>query len=85
MSLERATMAFAGFMVLLSLALTYFVHPYFVWLTVFVGANMTQSAFSGFCPASMLMHRFGIQSEVELERSRTGNTTPVHNSGRRAA
>lgn len=65
MSLERSTMAFAGFMVLLSLALTYFVHPYFVWLTAFVGANLFQSAFTGFCPAAMLMHKMGIKSERE--------------------
>lgn len=66
MSLERSIMAFAGFMVLLSLALTYFVHPYFVWLTVFVGANLFQSAFSGFCPAGMIMHKFGVKSEREM-------------------
>ncbi len=65
MSLERSTMAFAGFMVLLSLALTYFVHPYFVWLTAFVGANLFQSAFTGFCPAAMLMHKMGVKSERE--------------------
>ncbi|MDZ7644583.1 MAG: DUF2892 domain-containing protein [Woeseiaceae bacterium] len=65
MSLERAVMAFAGFMVLLSIALTAWVHPYFVWLTVFVGANLLQSAFTGFCPAAMVMHRLGIASEKE--------------------
>ena len=65
MSVERAIFAFAGFMVLLSLALTYFVHPYFVWLTVFVGANLFQSAFTGFCPAAMLMRKLGIRSERE--------------------
>jgi hypothetical protein len=64
-SLERAIMAFAGFMVLLSLALTYFVHPYFVWLTVFVGANLFQSAFTRFCPAAILMHRLGVKTERE--------------------
>jgi hypothetical protein len=58
-------MAFAGFMVLLSLALTYFVHPYFVWLTVFVGANLFQSAFTGFCPAGMLMRKLGVKTERE--------------------
>ncbi len=66
MSLERSIMAFAGFMVLLSLALTYWVHPYFVWLTVFVGANLFQSAFTGFCPVGSLMRKFGIRSEREL-------------------
>ena len=65
MSLERATMAFAGAMVLLSIALTAWVHPLFVWLTVFVGANLFQSAFTGFCPAAKLMHRLGVKSERE--------------------
>ena len=65
MSLERAIMAFAGFMVLLSLLLTYLVHPWFVWLTVFVGANLFQSAFTGFCPAAMVMQKFGIKTERE--------------------
>jgi hypothetical protein len=66
MSLEKSVEAFAGFMVLLSLALTYFVHPYFVWLTVFVGVNLFQQAFTGFCPAAMVMRRMGIRSEREL-------------------
>lgn len=65
MSLERTISAFAGFMVLLSLALTYFVHPYFVWLTVFVGANLFQSAFTGFCPAAMLFRKLGVKTERE--------------------
>jgi len=65
MSLERSIMAFAGFMVLLSLVLTNFAHPYFVWLTVFVGANLFQSAFTGFCPVGTLMHKLGIKSERE--------------------
>ena len=77
MSLERATMAFAGFMVLLSLFLTYFVHPWFVWLTVFVGANMFQSAFTGFCPAAMLMHKLGIKNEVERARARQASPTDI--------
>jgi len=62
MSLEHAVEAFAGFMVLLSVALTYFVHPGFVWLTVFVGANLFQQAFTGFCPAAIIMRKvFGFQ------------------------
>ena len=69
MSLERSIMAFAGFMVLLSVVLTVFVHPYFVWLTVFVGANLFQSAFTGFCPAGIVMQKLGIRSEADRERS----------------
>jgi len=59
MTINQAVTAFAGFMVLLSLVLTYFVSPYFVWLTVFVGANLFQSAFTGFCPAAMIMSKLG--------------------------
>ena len=66
MSLEKSVEAFAGFMVLLSVALTYFVHPYFVWLTVFVGVNLFQQAFTGFCPAAMVMRKLGVRSEREL-------------------
>ena len=66
MTLERAVEAFAGFMVLLSVALTYFVHPYWMWLTVFVGANLFQQAFTGFCPAAIIMNKvFGIKSCAE--------------------
>ncbi len=59
MTINQAVTAFAGFMVLLSVVLTYFVSPYFVWLTVFVGANLFQSAFTGFCPAAMIMSKLG--------------------------
>ncbi|MEZ5557983.1 MAG: DUF2892 domain-containing protein [Pseudomonadales bacterium] len=69
MSLEKGVEAFAGFMVLLSVALTYFVHPAFVWLTVFVGANLFQQAFTGFCPAAMVLHKLGLKSERELAAS----------------
>lgn len=61
MSLERGVDAFAGFMVLLSVALTYFVHPAFIWLTVFFGANLFQQAFTGFCPASIVMRKLGMK------------------------
>ncbi len=67
MSLERALTAFAGFMVLLSVVLTQYVHPDFIWFTVFVGANLFQQSFTGFCPATWVMKRFfGMKSEREL-------------------
>lgn len=66
MSLERSVEAFAGFMVLLSVALTVFVHPGFVWLTVFVGANLFQQSFTGFCPAAIVRHKLGFRTEREL-------------------
>ena len=67
LSVERAVEAFAGFMVLLSVALTWFVHPNWVWLTVFVGANLFQQSFTGFCPAAMILRKvFGMKTEAEL-------------------
>jgi len=68
MSLERAVEAFAGFMVLLSVVLTYFVHPGFIWLTVFVGANLFQQSFTGFCPAGIIMQKaFGFQPCAKMQ------------------
>lgn len=64
-SIERGVAAFAGFMVLVSVALTAWVHPGFVWLTVFVGANLFQQAFTGFCPAAIVMRRLGMRREAE--------------------
>ena len=60
MSLDRAIMAFAGVMILVSILLTKFVHPNWFWLTVFIGVNLFQSAFTGFCPAGKVMSKLGI-------------------------
>jgi len=65
MTVEKALLVFAGTMVLLSVVLTYYVHPNFVWLTVFVGVNMIQSAFTGFCPAVMVMKKLGMVTEAQ--------------------
>lgn len=59
MSVERAVLAFAGVMVLLSVVLTVYVSPLFMWFTVFIGLNMLQSAFTGFCPAAMAFKALG--------------------------
>ncbi|MCB1383148.1 MAG: DUF2892 domain-containing protein [Notoacmeibacter sp.] len=61
MSLDRTVLAFAGIMVLLSVVLTVYVSPLFMWFTVFIGVNMLQSAFTGFCPAAMIFKKFGIK------------------------
>lgn len=67
MSLEHAVEAFAGFMVLLSVVLTYFVHPAWMWLTVFVGVNLFQQSFTGFCPAAIVLKKaFNLKTESEL-------------------
>lgn len=62
MSSERAVLAFAGAMVIASLLLSKFVSPHFVWLTVFVGLNLFQSAFTGFCPAGSFFKILGFKS-----------------------
>lgn len=59
MSVERAVLAFAGVMTLLSVVLTIYVSPLFMWFTVFIGLNMLQSSFTGFCPAAMAFKAMG--------------------------
>jgi hypothetical protein len=61
MSLDRAVMMFAGLMILISVALTHWVHPAWMWLTVFVGLNLMQASITGFCPAAMLFRRLGVR------------------------
>jgi hypothetical protein len=60
LSLDRAIMAFAGVMILVSIALTQFVSPWFWLFTAFIGLNLLQSAFTGFCPAGMVLRRLGV-------------------------
>ncbi len=62
MTLDRAVLAFAGFVVLLSLVLAWLVHPAWLWLTAFAGANMFQAAFTGFCPAAMIFKKLGVKA-----------------------
>ncbi|WP_286261535.1 YgaP family membrane protein [Thalassotalea atypica] len=61
MKLHDAVFRFAGVMVLLSVLLTYYVHGNFVWFTVFVGANLLQYSFSGFCPAAIVFKKMGFK------------------------
>lgn len=61
MTIDNAIRVLAGSMVLLSVLLTWFVSPLFVWLTVFVGLNLIQSAFTGICPAVWLLRRLGFK------------------------
>lgn len=64
MTVDRAVLAFAGSIVLLSLALGWFVHPAWFLLNAFAGANMLQSAFTGFCPAAMVFKKLGVPTGV---------------------
>lgn len=60
LSLDRAIMAFAGVMILASVALTQLVSPWWWLLTAFIGFNLFQSAFTGFCPAGRVLARLGV-------------------------
>lgn len=62
MNIDRFVMAFAGAVVLLAIALTLTVHPNFIWLAAFVGANLLQAAFTGFCPLAMILKKVGLTS-----------------------
>lgn len=60
MNLDRAVMAFAGLMILLSLVLTHFVSPWFWLFTAFIGLNLLQASVTGFCPAAILFRKLGV-------------------------
>jgi hypothetical protein len=60
MSIDRAILAFAGAMILVSLGLSLVHHPGWLWLTAFVGANLLQSAFTGFCPMATFLKHLGL-------------------------
>ena len=62
MNLDRAVLAFAGSVVLLSVLLVYFVSPWWLLLTAFAGANMIQASFTGFCPAAMVFKAIGCRA-----------------------
>lgn len=61
MTVDQGVLRFAGLMVLLSLVLAHWHHPYWLWLTAFVGANLLQASFTGFCPAALLLARLGVK------------------------
>ena len=62
MNVDRAVFAFAGVMILLSLVLALYVSSYWLLFTAFIGANMLQSAFTGFCPAAIIFRKLGAKA-----------------------
>ena len=64
MTVERAVRLLAGVMVLLSLALAHFFSAYWLWLTVLVGVNLLQSAFTNWCPAMSILRAVGLKDVV---------------------
>ncbi|WP_100638842.1 YgaP family membrane protein [Marinobacter salexigens] len=62
MSIERLVFAIAGIFVLLSVALSQLHSVYWLWFTAFVGVNMLQAAFTGFCPLAKILKALGKES-----------------------
>jgi hypothetical protein len=66
-NVDRAVFTLAGTMILASLALGTLVSPYWLLLAAFVGANMLQAAFTGFCPAAMIFRKLGLKAGPAFE------------------
>ena len=62
MTLDRMVLAFAGIFILGSLLLSRIHHPYWLFFTAFVGANLFHSAFTGFCPPAKFLKALGVKS-----------------------
>jgi hypothetical protein len=61
MNIDNAVLSFAGLMVLASLALGWFVSPWWLLLNAFVGLNLLQAGITGFCPAAVILRRLGMK------------------------
>jgi len=61
MNVDSLVMRFAGVFILASLALAHWHSPNWLWFTAFVGANLLQASFTGFCPLAMILKRFGLK------------------------
>ena len=59
-NVDRAVFRMAGSLILLSVILGLVWSPWWLALTLFVGANMLQASFTGFCPAAVILHRLGL-------------------------
>lgn len=64
MTIDKAVLMFAGFMVLISLALGYWYSPYWLLLAAFAGINMIQASVTGFCPAAIVFRKAGCKPGV---------------------
>jgi hypothetical protein len=67
MSIDRMVMAFAGAMILVSILLSLVHSPYWLLLTAFVGANLFQAAFTGFCPLAIILKKIGMKPGVAFK------------------
>ncbi len=61
MSIDRLVIAIAGSFILISLLLAHYHSELWLWFTAFVGANLLQSAFTGFCPMAIILKKLGVK------------------------
>jgi hypothetical protein len=61
MTVEQALRLIAGAFVAASVLLGMYVHPYFLWFTLFVGLNLVQSAFTNWCPMMTILRNAGVR------------------------
>ncbi|MBF0219302.1 MAG: DUF2892 domain-containing protein [Gammaproteobacteria bacterium] len=62
MNIDKLIFRIAGTFILIGSALTYFHHPYWLAVPAFVGANLLQASFTGFCPMASILKKFGVTS-----------------------
>lgn len=68
MTIERVVLAFAGSMIILSVILAHWLSPWWLVLTLFVGINLLQSSFTGFCPLAMILRKLGLKPGCAFPR-----------------
>ena len=61
MNIDRMVMRFAGSMVIISLGLAHYFSPWWLLLVLFVGVNLLQASFTGFCPLARILAKLGLQ------------------------
>lgn len=69
MCIENQIRLLAGSLIVISLALAHFHSPYWLWLTLFVGLNLFQSALTGFCPAETILKRLETRRPLETRNA----------------
>jgi hypothetical protein len=75
MSVERILFVVAGSFILISLGLSQLHSPYWLWFTAFVGFNLFQSGFTGFCPLAIILKKAGIVTEAQKATATADNAS----------
>ena len=67
MTVDRLVMTFAGSFILISLLLSQIHSPYWLFFTAFVGANLLQASFTGFCPSAIILKKLGVKTGMAFD------------------